>query len=99
MNEKEIIDRINWKNILSFIIFGEECIESSFQSKEELLKQIRENEQHISKFIRMGLSGKMNEEKINDTLEKITTYYTTLESLNLELGFKIGFSLILQAYR
>ena len=98
MYDKSCLNRINWENILSFIMYGvEDEEEKIFIMKSDLLEQINNYQQKcnedIKKFANTIQKRKLEE---NELSEDLVIDHGKLEDTFLKFGLKIGFLLASQ---
>ena len=97
MYNAEYLNRINWESILNFIILGTEPFELSPDAKMDLRERIMQHEKIIIASLKSDLVGKLSEDEIESCVEHTMMNCEQIETLNLELGLKIGFTLAVQA--
>ncbi len=106
MYDKSCLNRINWENILSFIMYGvEDEEEKIFIMKSDLLEQINNYQQKcnedIKKFANTIQKRKLEENELSELLidelsEDLVIDHGKLEDTFLKFGLKIGFLLASQ---
>lgn len=99
------LDRLNWKNILSFIVYGAEVEdeEETTMIKSNLLKRISDYEKKCGKDITEFANSILQQKELSETIidelaEQLITDYGKSEDIYLELGLKIGFLLAIQLW-
>lgn len=99
------LDRLNWKNILSFIVYGSEVEdeEETTMIKSNLLKRISDYEKKCGKDITEFANSILQQKELSETIidelaEQLITDYGKSEDIYLELGLKIGFLLAIQLW-
>lgn len=99
------LDRLNWKNILSFIVYGAEVEdeEETTMIKSNLLKRISDYEKKCGKDIIKFANSILQQKELSETIidelaEQLITDYGKSEDIYLELGLKIGFLLAIQLW-
>lgn len=99
------LDRLNWKNVLSFIVYGAEVEdeEETTMIKSNLLKRISDYEKKCGKDITEFANSILQQKELSETIidelsEQLITDYGKSEDIYLELGLKIGFLLAIQLW-
>ena len=98
------LDRLNWKNFLSFIVYGAENEdEEETMLKSNLLKRISDYEKKCGKDITEFANSIFQQKELSQTIidelsEQLIIDYGKSEDIYLELGLKIGFLLAIQLW-
>ncbi|WP_289749097.1 hypothetical protein [Thomasclavelia cocleata] len=98
------LDRLNWKNVLSFIVYGAENEdEEETMLKSNLLKRISDYEKKCGKDITEFANSIFQQKELSQTIidelsEQLIIDYGKSEDIYLELGLKIGFLLAIQLW-
>ena len=98
------LDRLNWKNVLSFIVYGAENEdEEETMLKSNLLKRISDYEKKCGKDITEFANSIFQQKELSQTIidelsEQLIIDYGKSEDIYLELGLKIGFLLTIQLW-
>lgn len=103
----DYLDRLDWRNVLSFIVYGAEVENEEettmIKSKSNLSKRISDCEKKCSKdiiefanSIHQYQQKELSETIIDELSEQLIVDYGKSEDAYLELGLKIGFLLTIQ---